>query len=279
MEFIIGYRENAVLRNSFNELAMKTFGIEFEDWYQEGYWTDKYIPYSLVDHGKVIANVSVNLLELDIGGQRVPAIQIGTVMTDQEYRNCGYSRLLLEKVIEDYKHIEVMYLFANDTVLDFYPKFGFARMEETLFSLEIQPKSNTLPPKIRDLKFIYEAAAKRKPATQFGTAGTEELLIFYAMKVFTEDIYYLEQEQALAICQQEGETLHLYDVISDRQIDLLHLISQLRNSETTKVVFHYTPEIAEVQMGECQGGNVLFVRNTGNIKFPKHFKHPITSQA
>lgn len=171
-----------------------------------------------------------------------------------------------------------MYLFANDTVLDFYPKFGFARMGETLFSLEIQPKRNTLPPKIQDLKFIYEAAAK-ETSSSIRDYGNWRIADFYAMKVFTEDIYYLKQEQALAICQHEGETLHLYDVISERQLDLLHIISQLSTDETTKVVFHYTPEIAEAQMGESQGGNVLFVRNTGNIRFPKHFKHPITSQA
>ena len=279
MEFIKDYRENTGLRNSFNKLAMKTFGIEFEDWYQEGYWTDKYVPYSLIDNGKVIANVSVNLLELDIVGQRVPAIQIGTVMTDKEYRNCGYSRLLLEKVLEDYKHIEVMYLFANDTVLDFYPKFGFVKMKETLFSIDIQPRRSTLPPKIRDLKFIYDAAAKRKPSAHFGTAATEELLIFYAMKVFKEDIYYLEQEQILVIFQYEGETLHLYDVISERKLDLQHVIRQLSTDETSKVVFHYTPDISKAQTSEYQGENVLFIRNTGNIRFPKHFKHPITSQA
>ena len=279
MEFIKEYRENTGLRNSFNKLAMKTFGIEFEDWYQEGYWTDKYVPYSLIDNGKVIANVSVNLLELDIVGQRVPAIQIGTVMTDKEYRNCGYSRLLLEKVLEDYKHIEVMYLFANDTVLDFYPKFGFVKMKETLFSIDIQPRRSTLPPKIRDLKFIYDAAAKRKPSAHFGTVATEELLIFYAMKVFKEDIYYLEQEQILVIFQYEGETLHLYDVISERKLDLQHVIRQLSTDETSKVVFHFTPDISKAQTSEYQGGNVLFIRNTGNIRFPKHFKHPITSQA
>jgi len=279
MEFIKGYRKNAVVRSSFNELAMKTFGIEFEDWYQAGYWTDKYIPYSLIDNGKVIANVSVNLLELDIVGQVVPAIQIGTVMTDKEYRNRGFSRQLLEKVIEDYKHVEVMYLFANDTVLDFYPKFGFARMEETQFSLEIQPSSNTPPPKMRDLQLIYETVAKRRRAVHFGTSPAEELLMFYAMKVFTEDIYYLEQEQVLAICQYEGETMHLYDVISDQQFDLLHVISQLSTDQTSKVVFHYTPDISEAQMEKYQEGNALFVRNTGTIRFPKNFKHPITSQA
>jgi len=30
---INGYRHNEALRKSFNELAMKTYGIDFENWY------------------------------------------------------------------------------------------------------------------------------------------------------------------------------------------------------------------------------------------------------
>ena len=32
-EIIKNYRDNEQLRHSFNELAMKTFDIDFEDWY------------------------------------------------------------------------------------------------------------------------------------------------------------------------------------------------------------------------------------------------------
>ena len=35
---IKNYKDNDALRKSFNELAMKTFDISFEDWYQNGYW-------------------------------------------------------------------------------------------------------------------------------------------------------------------------------------------------------------------------------------------------
>lgn len=61
--FVKDYRSNDELRASFNELVKKTFGLDFEDWYQNGYWTEKYNPYSMVENGKVIANVSVNLTD------------------------------------------------------------------------------------------------------------------------------------------------------------------------------------------------------------------------
>lgn len=42
--FVKDYKDNEYLRNSFNQLASNTFGIEFESWYQHGYWTEKYQP-------------------------------------------------------------------------------------------------------------------------------------------------------------------------------------------------------------------------------------------
>lgn len=37
---IKNYRDNKELRQSFNELARQTFDIDFEDWYQNGFWSD-----------------------------------------------------------------------------------------------------------------------------------------------------------------------------------------------------------------------------------------------
>ncbi len=53
MEFIKDYAANDLLRKSLNELAVKTFGLDFEDWYQNGYWGDNYIPYSFLDSRQV----------------------------------------------------------------------------------------------------------------------------------------------------------------------------------------------------------------------------------
>lgn len=96
MEQIVkGYRDDAALRGSFNALAIRTFAIDFEDWYQNGYWTDKYNPYSVIIDGKVVSNVSVNTTDFEIDGQKKRYIQLGTVMTDEAYRNRGLVRRFL----------------------------------------------------------------------------------------------------------------------------------------------------------------------------------------
>lgn len=77
------YKENTLLRQSFNSLAQKTFGLDFENWYENGHWRNRYVPYSFCDNGKVIANVSVNVMEFLYQGKKQQFIQLGTVMTDE----------------------------------------------------------------------------------------------------------------------------------------------------------------------------------------------------
>ena len=86
---------NDVLRNSFIDLAIKTFDLSFKEWYRKGYWTDAYIPYALVSNNKVIANASANIIDLIWQGEPRRYIQIGTVMTDIDHRDKGLAGQLL----------------------------------------------------------------------------------------------------------------------------------------------------------------------------------------
>jgi len=80
--FVRDYRDDDALRKSFSQLAKKTFGIDFERWYDCRGWNSHYIPYSYRWGNEIMANVSVNTMELVINGKKHRAIQIGTVMTD-----------------------------------------------------------------------------------------------------------------------------------------------------------------------------------------------------
>ncbi len=75
-KFIKDYKNNNNYRLSFNNLAKKTFGIDFEEWYQQGFWNENYICYSYVNNNKVISNVSLNTMELIIDGKIQKAIQM-----------------------------------------------------------------------------------------------------------------------------------------------------------------------------------------------------------
>nr|WP_263328280.1 GNAT family N-acetyltransferase [Neobacillus sp. Marseille-Q6967] len=287
--FVKGYKDNAQLRKSFNELAESVFGIEFETWYQNGFWTEKYQPYSYVDNGKVVANVSVNLISLIINNEVKRAIQIGTVMTHPDYRSQGLSKRLMDKVLEDFKDVDLFYLFANSTVLDFYPKFGFMAKEEVQYVMEYD-KTTSKQSKIKkldmrnldDMSFVYKLATNRSPISKrFGISGSEELLMFYCLMVFSQDLYFLEEEQALVIYQIENDTLHLYDLVSVKEVNTIDILCKITYEKIKKVVFHFQPEDPELilETQPYHSNNVLFIKNQTNVSMPEKFKHPITAQA
>lgn len=282
-----GYQKDTILRKSFNELANKTFGINFESWYKKGQWTDKYIPYSYIVDQKVVANVSVNKVDFLIDGEEKRAIQIGTVMTDPAYRNQGLSRALMEIILEEYQMIDFIYLFANHTVLDFYPKFGFERLEESYFSMEVKEQGQYLslkkmsPNDNEDFSFIENMVLERSALTEkFDTMNTKELFMFYCLNVFPNDIYFIEEDEALVICQIENKSLHIFDIVSKSKPDIKRIIQRIPAPGIDKVILHFTPEGLPVSSKKIQSTeDVLFVKKINEVMFPTEFKHPHTSKA
>ncbi|WGG44599.1 GNAT family N-acetyltransferase [Rossellomorea sp. DA94] len=290
LTFYKDYKNDEELRNSFNELATLVFGVNFEDWYQKGYWKNHYIPFSYVEGSKVIANVSVNLLDFIINGEKKRAIQIGTVMTHPEHRNRGLSKSLMNKVLEEYENkYDFMYLFANQNVLDFYPKFGFKSVNEYQYSMEYvagQTEENEIRKldgnNVEDLHFIYKFALERVPVSnRFGTVNTQELLMFYCIYVFNNNIYYIQDEEAIVIFEQEDKKLDVFDIVSKKEVNINKILSKISNQNTKQIVFHFTQDYRDVNIQEdiFKGDDVLFVKTSGNNEFPSQVKHPLTSQA
>ena len=101
-------------RHMLNELTRKTFGFDFEGWVTGGYFEGDYIPYSLIENGMMLSNVSANKMQFDQNGTVKNYIQIGTVMTDTDHRGQGLAAQLMQHVISTYENeCDGIYLFAN----------------------------------------------------------------------------------------------------------------------------------------------------------------------
>jgi predicted acetyltransferase len=167
--FARDFKHDQNLRRSFNQLTEVTFGFGLEDWYQNGLWGDYYIPYSLLHSDQVISNVSINRIEFDIENERKIGIQIGTVMTYEKYRDRGLNRFIMQQVMKEWKdRADFIYLFANDTVLDFYPKFNFEKREEFLHSKTIDKHSSSSCKKLnmedrKDVALLMETVKESVP--------------------------------------------------------------------------------------------------------------------
>lgn len=277
IQFVKGYQENLALRTSFNELAEKTFGLNFEAWYRAGFWGGDYIPFSAVEGSRVIANVSVNHMRFLKDGQPRFYLQLGTVMTDEEYRGRGLSRRLMEWIFKEYKgRADGIYLFANDSVLDFYPRFGFQvakeyqyykrysgsakdAMTEAVKSPDGKGTGNRsftmagFQSNIRKvcLEFPEDWKAFAKKIQDYHTQGTFTLdnlglLMFYASGPFKDSIYYIEELDVYAIAEIERDALILYDIYGKQETDPEEVAFYLNGDGRLKeLVLGFTPKDTE----------------------------------
>lgn len=273
---IKNYRNDPVLRKSFNELAGKTFDIDFEDWYQNGYWGENYDPYSIVMDEKVISNVSVNHMEFLWHGERKYFIQLGTVMTDESYRNRGFIRQIMDEIERNYKKkTDGFFLFANDSVLDFYPKFGFRKLVEFQYSQKIaasaagQKTVKQIPMRGKTAWTLLEKAIQKSiPHGSFEMVNNRELILFYVTKYMQENVYYHKELNAYVIAEIEDGSLLLHNIFSPDPVDIGQIVKSFGDG-IRQVRLGFTPVDCEDYTEEPlkEEDCTLFVKGKGFESF------------
>lgn len=267
LEIKKNYREDAILRKSLNTLAEKTFCISFESWYQNGFWTDNYIPYSAVDGDRVVANVSVNRCNMQWNGEKKELIQLGTVMTDPEYRGKGLSRMLMEEVEKDYAgKVDGIFLFANDSVLDFYPRFGFQKLDEHEYSKAVAIKcakeAKQIPMNTKEqwdrMVDIINRSCQCGKVNMIDNAG---LFMFYLHSFMQENVYYIASLDAYAVAQVEEENLYIDAVFSNAPVNIDAVINAF-GEEIHNVTLGFVPQ-------DGNGFDVKVLHEEGTTLFVK----------
>lgn len=286
LQIIKHYRNEKTLRDSFNALAEATFGLNFENWYRMGFWTDNYAPYSVLADGKIVANVSVNRTDMVIGGHRRRLYQLGTVMTDPAYRNRGYIRAIMAEVEKDISDADGVYLFANDSVTEFYPKFGFVPGKEYLYEKALsQQGENRMRQVIMDreepIRKLREAMAGNVFETACRMVDNAGLVFFYAAQFLCENVYYWEEQDVWAIAELEDGQLLLHEVFASGTVTLDAVIGAF-GADVKTVILGFAPEdpeswtCREYREEDCH----FFVRGEIFREFPeRNLRIPTLSHA
>lgn len=251
--FLIQYQHEGGLRESFNSLTQKTYRFDFEKWYQSGYWDGNCILYSLAEGDIVVSNITVNVIRFTVLGVEKKFVQIGTVMTDPDYRKQGLSRALMEKVMLDWEgQCDMIYLFANDEVLDFYPKFGFVPVNEyqAVYQLKELQKGLTFRSMdmddTNDRDLLFHTAQKAVPLFKVSMRDNAGLVMFYAHYFdrfsIRDFLYYIAGLKAVVVAEYEGETLILHDILAEENVDIKTVIHTLALENTREVLLGFIPE-------------------------------------
>ena len=228
-EFACGFQQNTDRRLAFNRLAGQVFGLDFEPWYQRGFWTDRYIPFTLFDGDIAVANASANRFTLVVDGQRRHAVQFGTVMTLPDYRGQGLASQLMRQAMEVFRpECDLFYLMGDKDALGFYRKLGFKAVPQTSYRLQAPEMEKNQGTSVRsvpekdqgnsvravlapqwchpasgtgrwlsmenpeDSRLLLELAAGREPVSQrVGVLDAGHLLTFYAMNGYGDKLWHI----------------------------------------------------------------------------------------
>lgn len=250
--YITNYKDNEVLRNSLYVQTQKIWKFDFEKWYKSGHWEDNCLLYSLFDSNKIVSHITVSVIDFIVLGEKKRFVQLGTVCTDEEYRKQGLNRFLLEKVIEEWKDkSDLIYLYANDSVLDYYPLFGFTPINEYQSIKKLEYKEASLVVRkmnidtADDNKLLYDKAKNAVPlfnVSMVDNAGQIMLYCNYFDKFsFKDNLFYIESIDAVIIAEYSGSDLIVYDILSTKDQDIDTVISAMITDQTQNVIMHFMP--------------------------------------
>ena len=231
---ISSYMRDDDCRHMLNALTRKTFGFDFEEWVTRGYYEEDYIPYSYVRDGMIIANVSANRMVFRQSGSMRKYIQIGTVMTDPEYRRQGLASQLMRHVIAKFEEeCDGIYLFGDLSAFGFYRKLGFRPVNQYRYFVkeeycthgEAGPGLQPVRGRGDEIKKRYMDLVRKSacfsPFEQMNRFG---LQMFHTADL--DNVFYMEDPDCFVVLAQ-GEYTELKSILCVERIPLLTVLKRI----------------------------------------------------
>lgn len=249
-------KNNDVLRESFNELTRKTFGFDFTGWYEAGHWGELYIPHVMLDGNQVVSNVSVNLMQFDVGGVKKYYIQLGTVMTDFAYGGQGLNREIMERILQEYSgKADGIYLFGNDSVQSYYPKFGFQSSKEYEYYMPCESMENVTAYEIEKVDMSREEQCERLYDVIRNYSDNPDslnqndvmymsdnlgLYQFWLAAGYGENVFYLPETGNYVVAELNEDVLNIHQIFGKQQVDIARLAKSF-GEQVKEAVLGYSP--------------------------------------
>lgn len=240
-------RDNEAVRHSFSQLSQRIFELDFEPWHQQGYWQDAYRPHVLRHQGKVVANVSISLIHTTHQGLAKCYGQIGTVMTHPDHRHQGLADALMQRVLRRYHpECDALYLYANGSVLDFYPRYGFIAAQEYQHHARVAPL-NSIRQRLHmdlpeDVPLLRQHFLAGNPYAELPLLQNWGLLMFYCSQFLNDHVYHLPELGVVAICVEEDDQHLLYDVFGQPKTSLKRIMAAISTEAQHKVALGFSPK-------------------------------------
>ncbi len=217
-------------------------------WRDRGGWTDDYEVFAIVDDGRIISTIGRSRMRMVIEGQDRAGYQLGAVATLEPYRRQGLARQLMNWVIGELDEPDQpIILFANDSVLDFYPRFGFKRIPQrrSFARMALQPFGAQAPrcdlSNASDRSRLATLCAATQPTRGHLTARDYYWLALWNLGCGSATVSWRPEFEAAIATTIENERLVIHDVFAAQPFDLGLVVPTLIMQPVTELEFLFDP--------------------------------------
>jgi predicted N-acetyltransferase YhbS len=257
-------------------------GRTFSDWGALGGWVDGYDVFAMVVDNQIVSTVGRQSMRYVINGETRNGYQIGAVATHANHRNHGLARLLMKKVLSQLDAPDQpVILFANPSVLNFYPQFGFRRIAQTAFiaHTDLHPVGSLAPSldftRPADRAWLADHCARARVIGQsFAARDYYPILLFHLARQ-PRMAFRLDSFGAVLIAQQNGERLLIEDLFATRPFSLRDALPHVCVQPVRTIEFGFHPEAwwpdAESQSLHDDGSPLFVLGAATEVKEPVRF--------
>ena len=217
-------------------------------WRDRGGWTENYEVFALVDGDRIVSTVGRTRMRLVIHGETQTGYQLGAVATLAQYRRRGFARQLLDWVVEGVDEPgQPIILFANRSVIDFYPRFGFRRIPQLRFTapVSIMPAGTRArrcdPASAADRSILADLCARARPTGSPLTARDYFPVLLWHLSCRPLVALWLPAFDAAVVAVADGDRLVVHDLIASQPFDLHLVLPALVAHPVTELEFCFNP--------------------------------------
>lgn len=226
-----------------NKLIMHTFGFSFDKWHAKNVWNDDYELYSIIENGIMLANISVYKMKMIINGENRDYLQFGSVATRKEYRGKGLSKKLMEHIFSIYPDTPC-FLHGGDSVVEFYPKFGFKPIayKQPYINCKLKNSGEMIKLNITNPKVDKYLKERTQYSKVFDCTNQYAINWFHLLYGHQNNIYEIPQLEVMIIAYQQDNKLTICDIVTSKPVSFEKIVLYLYFEGVDIIQFDFNPD-------------------------------------